>query len=160
MASTLDLLKRLTDHRVDFVLVGGMAAALHGSALVTEDVDVCTHFSRDNVERILAALQGLNPRQRMVSGRPALATDASSYTGWRNLYVTTDLGQLDFLGQITGVGDYAAVSRGAIEVDLGGFRCRVMGLDDLIQAKRALGRPKDLRSAEELEAVRSRLLKR
>jgi predicted nucleotidyltransferase len=160
MASTLELLKRLTDHRVEFVLVGGMAATLHGSALVRQDVDVCTHFSQENVERILAALEGLNPRQRMVSGRPALSTDAAAYTGWPNLYVTTDLGQLDFLGQITGVGNYTAVSRGAVEVDLGGFRCRVMGLDDLIQAKRSLGRPKDLRSAEELEAVRRRLLKR
>lgn len=156
MASTLDLLKRLTDHHVDFVLIGGMAATVHGGSIVTEDVDVCTYFARENVERILAALGGLNPRQRMTPDRPALSTDASTDVGWRNLYVVTDLGQLDLLGQVTGVGDYAALHDKAISVEVGGFACWVMGLDQLIQSKLALGRPKDLRAAKELETLRRR----
>ena len=74
MASPLDLLKSLTDHHVDFVLIGGMAATVHGGSIVTEDVDVCTHFAKENVGRILAALAQLNPRQRMTPDPPALST--------------------------------------------------------------------------------------
>jgi hypothetical protein len=155
MASTLDLLKHLTEHHVEFVLIGGMAATVHGSSVVTEDVDLCTHFSLANVERILAALDGLHPRQRMTPDRPALSADASTYVGWRNLYVVTDLGQLDLLGQVTGVGDYSALRQHAISIDLGEFTCWVMGVDDLIRSKIALGRPKDLRVAKELEALRT-----
>ena len=69
-----------------------------------------------------------------------------------------DEGQLDLLGEVTGVGAYEAVAAGAIELDLGVFRCKVMGIDDLIRAKRALARPKDLRTALELEATRKKPL--
>lgn len=149
----LELLKRLADAGVEFVLVGGMAAAAHGSSLVTEDVDVCIRFDAETLERILRSLDGLHPRQRMTAQRPELSADPSTYVGWRNLYVVTDAGQLDFLGQVTGVGGFEDVARNAMTLDLGTFSCRVLGLEDLIRAKRALGRPKDLRAAAELEQV-------
>jgi predicted nucleotidyltransferase len=159
MASTLDLLKRLTDHEVPFVLVGGMAATVHGSSVVTEDLDICVSFDVASLERLLRALEGLNPRNRMSPQKPPLSTNPADYVGWRNLYVVTDAGQLDLLGEITGVGPFSAVALGAIEIDLDGLRCKVMGLADLIRSKRALGRPKDLRVVAELEVVlaRSRL---
>ncbi len=160
MASILGILKRLTESGVEFVLVGGMAATAHGSSMVTEDVDVCIRFDRGTIERMLAALRGLNPLQRMHPDRAPLSVNPATYEGWRNLYVLTDAGQIDFLGEVTGVGGFDEVVRGAIAVDLGGFSCRVMGLEDLIQAKRALGRPKDMRVAAELEFLRDRLRER
>jgi predicted nucleotidyltransferase len=159
MASTLDILRRLVEHQVDFVLVGGMAATVHGSTIVTEDVDVCTRFELDNLQRLIGALAGLHPRQRMTPARPALPTDPSSLLGLKNLYLITDAGQVDFLGAVTGVGGFQDVARGALALDLGGFECRVMGLEDLIKAKRTLGRDKDLRAAVELERVLQRVRK-
>jgi hypothetical protein len=153
MASILDLLRRLVECEAEFVLVGGMAAAAHGSSIVTEDVDVCTSFDVANIARVLRALDGLNPRQRMQADRSPLSMDPDSFRGSKNLYVVCDAGQIDLLGAITGVGPYAAVAHNAVRLDLGGFECAVMGLEDLIRAKRAMGRPKDLRAVLELEAV-------
>jgi hypothetical protein len=156
MASILDLLRRLVDAHACFVLVGGMAGAAHGSSIVTEDVDVCVPFDEENIGRVLDALRGLNPKMRMRPDRPPVPDDVSQLRGLRNLYVVCDAGQIDLLGEITGVGGYDLVMRGAITLDLGGFECRVMGLEDLIRSKRALGRPKDLRAAAELEIVLQR----
>jgi hypothetical protein len=157
MGSTLDLLRRLVEQRVDFVLVGGMAATAHGSSVVTEDVDVCTRFQLKNLERLLKALEGLHPFLRMSPGRRELASDASALVGWKNLYLVTDWGQIDFLGEITGVGDFGVVARDAIAMDLGGFSCRVMSLTSLIRSKHAIGRYKDLRAARELELLLAHL---
>lgn len=157
MASILELLRRLSERGVDFVLVGGMASTVHGSAVVTEDLDVCIRFDEPTLAKVLDALEGLRPRLRMTPERPELSKDPKYYVGWQNLYVVSDAGQIDFLGAVTGVGSFEVVARNAIPLDLGGFVCRVMGLDDLIASKRALGRPKDLRVVAELEAVRRRL---
>ena len=154
--STLGLLKRLTEAGVDFVVVGGMAAAAYGSALVTDDVDVCVVLDAQNISRILRALEGTHPRQRMRPDRPPLSADSAAYVGFKNLHVVTDFGQLDFLGEITGIGGFAEVTKGAETLDLGGFNCRVVSLENLIKAKRTLARPKDLRAAAELEHVLAR----
>jgi predicted nucleotidyltransferase len=130
MASTLDLLRRLVEHGVEFALVGGMAAAAHGSSVVTEDVDICIRFDLQTLTGLLSALGESHPRQRM---------------------------QLDVLSEITGIGSLEALLPGSLLLDLGGFNCRVMGVEDLIRAKRALGRPKDLRVALELEATRRKV---
>lgn len=148
MASTLDLLRRLTEQNVNFVLVGGMAAAAHGSLTVTEDVDVCIDFSEESLRRLLTALSG--------TSRPPLSNDPRSYIGFKNLNVICDWGQIDFLGEITGVGTFKEIVTHAIWMDLGGFQCRVMSLEDLILSKKTLGRPKDLRVVSELELVLKR----
>jgi hypothetical protein len=157
MASTLDLLKRLNDNGVAYVVVGGLAGVAHGSGLVTEDVDVCAPLDRENLVRIWAALDGLNPRWRMSPEQPRPPDSPDSLVGYKNLYLITDLGQIDFLSEITGVGPYEDVSRCSISVDLGGVVCRVLDLDTLIHSKRAMGRPKDHQAAIELEALRDRI---
>lgn len=157
MASTLELLRRLTEARVEFVLVGGMAAVAHGSASVTEDVDVCIRFDAQTLTRVFEALRGTNARERMNSARAPLGDDPLRYVGYRNLYVVTDEGVIDFLSEILAVGGLDEVAKEAVSLDLGGFSCRVIGLKSLILCKRALGRPKDLRVAGELEAVLRRL---
>lgn len=153
MGSTLGLLRCLHAEGAGFILVGGMACIAHGASLATEDVDVCIPFTEANLERVLRALEGTQPRQRMTPGRPSLSRSASTYAGWRNLYVVTSEGQLDLLGERTGLGGYAALPPGAVAMDMGGFRCMVIGLEDLIRSKRAVASPKDLRAAVELEHV-------
>ena len=156
MASTLELLRRLSAEKVEFVLVGGMAAIAHGSATVTEDVDLCIRFDVPTLTGVLRALAGTNPRERMNPLKPSVK-DPARYVGYRNLYLVTDEGVLDLLSEILTVGAYDSVAANAVEMDLGGFPCRVIGLEDLIRCKRALGRPKDLNAAAELDVVKRRI---
>lgn len=157
MASTLALLRRLVAEKVDFILVGGMAAVVHGSASVTEDVDVCIRFDEATLRGIFRALEGTHPRERMNPAKPQLGSDPLRFVGYRNLYVTTDEGIIDLLGEITGLGTFERVAAHAVELKVADFSARVIGLEDLISSKRKLGRPKDQRVARELELVLARL---
>lgn len=159
MASTLGLLRRLVAEKVEFILVGGLAAIAHGSASVTEDVDVCIRFDEPTLTGIFRALEGTNPRERMNPARPPLGVDPSRFVGNRNLYVTTDEGVIDFLGELTGLGAFEQVAAKAVTLLLADFEVRVVGLEDLIRSKRTLARPKDLRVARELELVLQRTKK-
>jgi hypothetical protein len=157
MVSTLDLLKRLSEHNVAYVLVGGIACVVHGSQMVTQDVDICAPLTPDNLSGLLSALAGSNPRFRMTGDLRPLPDVPEALAGFKNLYLITDLGQLDVLSEITGVGEYSEVERHTIQVDLEGTPCRVLDLDTLIAAKRAMNSPKDRQVATELEAIRERL---
>ena len=147
-------MRRLANEKVEFVLVGGMAAVAHGSAVVTEDADVCIRFDLDTLTRVFAAVRGTNPRQRMHPDRPPLGDDPAHFVGSKNLYLACDGGVLDLLGEVLAVGDYEAAARTAVSMNLGDFTCPVLGLEQLIACKRALGRRKDLQVVEELEWVR------
>lgn len=127
MSNLNELLQRLCDADIDFVVVGGFAGVLHGSTLVTRDLDVCTVLTGANVEK---------------------------------LRLETDAGAIDFLSSITGVGDFQRVRANAAGFELFGRKCRVMSLPDLVAAKRALGRDKDLLAARKLEAIAERLKSR
>jgi len=157
MASILDLLKRLRDADVEFVLVGGLAATVHGSAVVTEDADVCAPLTEANLERILTAISPLDPSHRMTPKRLPLVQTAGELVGFKNLYLSTSAGQLDILEEVSGVGDFQAVLNASTEVTVWQGPMRVLSLDALIRSKRAMNRPKDLQVAIELEAIRSRL---
>jgi hypothetical protein len=109
MVSTLDLLKRLNKHNVEFVLVGGMACVIHGSQVVTQDVDICAPLTPENITGLLAALAGINLRFRMGADLRPLPDAPEALAGFSNLYLVTDLGQLDVLSEIAGVGDYSQV---------------------------------------------------
>jgi hypothetical protein len=148
------LLQRLCDADIDFVIVGGFAATLHGSSLVTRDLDVCAILSNENVEKLREALRDLQPTHRMTPQKLSFLDNPDPGVEVRNLYLRTDLGPVDVLSSILGVGDFDRVRAASIQVELFGRSCRVISLDDLIRAKEALGRDKDLLAAKELRAVR------
>lgn len=125
--------------------------------MVTEDVDVCAPMTGQNVERILEAFAGLDPRFRMSPGRPPLPTDPAKLGGFKDLYIMTSLGQVDLLSEITGLGEYEAVAGQSTLIDVAGETFRVLAIEALIQSKLALGRPKDLHVAAELSAIRDRM---
>lgn len=152
----LDLLKRLAEAEVDLVVVGGMAATIHGVTTVTYDLDVCVSFDQETCARILTAVRDLDPRHRMRPDRLELSTDPTSIVGNRNLYLATSMGVVDFLGEIAGVGGLSELKPHASIVELGDFSVRVMSLDQLIASKRAMGRPKDHRALVELELIRAK----
>jgi len=152
-ADNLELLRKLTTAGVEFVVVGGVAAALQGSSLVTVDLDLCTPFSADRLRRLLPVLVELDSRFRAHPDRPRLEIDPARFSRFRMLLLETRLGPLGLLREIEGVGDYSEVERASEWVDLGEFGARVLGLEALIAAKKAAGRDKDLRALPELEAT-------
>lgn len=160
MADLNRLLQRLCDAEVDFVVVGGFAGVLHGSTLVTRDLDVCTILTPANVGKLRGILADLRPVHRMTPQRLSFLTDPQPGVEVQNLYLETDAGAVDFLGSITGVGDFHRVRAAAVEIELFGRRCRVMSLPDLIAAKLALGRDKDLLAAKELQSIADKLVDR
>ena len=150
------LLQRLCDADIDFVIVGGFAATLHGSSLVTRDLDVCAILSTENVGKLRDALRDLNPAHRLTSQKLSFLDNPDPEVEIRNLYLRTDFGPVDILSSILGVGEFERVRAASIQVGLFGRTCRIISLDDLIQAKEALGREKDLLAAKELRAVREK----
>jgi len=148
------LLAALVEHDVAFVLVGGYSAMLHGSALMTRDVDVACPMTPGNLANLFNALEPLHPVHRMIPAKPAFTREQAAQSTWKNLYLRTDLGILDCLGSVLGIGDFHACLARSTSIDLGAFRIRLLNLDALIDAKRAMGRPRDLHTAEELEMIR------
>jgi len=152
-----EIVLRLREHDVEFVLCGGFGVVAQGASLVTRDVDVACRMEPENLLRLFEAFAELRPVHRMTPQRLAFTREQAEKGGLKNLYLTTDWGQLDCLGEIRGVGDYAACLARSEPIDLDGTVIRVLTLDALIDAKRAMGRPRDLHAVLELEAIRERL---
>ena|SRR5437868_5433400 len=156
MQNLAELLRRLIAGNVEFVLVGGFAAVAHGATLVTRDVDVCCRFSETNLMRIQNALADLHPVHRSRPDMPLKLTPEQCAT-LKNLYVKTDIGVLDCLGEILGVGDFDQVEKHAVELDVPSGKCRVLDLDTLIVAKQAVGRDRDLLAVKHLKEIKKQL---
>lgn len=148
------LLRRLMEQNVEFVVIGGVCGVLHGVALVTMDLDICCRFSRDNLRRIETAVRDLRPRHRLTANRLPLELTDELCDRLKNLYLTTDLGALDCLGEVSGLGDYEQVLRQSVTHQMSFGQLRILSLDALIQAKEAVGREKDLYAARMLRALR------
>jgi len=151
------LLTRLIDHEVEFVIVGGFAAVVHGASLVTQDIDICCRFTVENLLRLQDAIQDLHPVHRMTPTRQPLQLSPDECGGLRNLYLDTDNGPLDCLSSIDGVGDYEAAEAQSIKTELPMGECRILCVDALIRSKEAMNRPRDRDAVLLLRAIRERL---
>lgn len=147
------LLRRISDSGLDFVIVGGFAAVTHGSSYVTRDVDLCLVLTPENVASLRTALAEWNPRHRMTPNRLSFLTHPGEKEPVQNLYLQTDMGVVDILSSVLGVGDFARLKQRATMIEVDGHRYSVMSIEDLITAKEALGREKDLLTAKELRAI-------
>ena len=141
-------------HEVEFIIVGGVAMNLHGSAHVTFDLDICYARHRINLKRIVTALAPYHPRLRGLPETLPSVWDEQALRSGTNFTLTTDLGDIDLLGEVAGVGSYADAFAASVIVPLFGIECRMLTLDSLIASKRAAGRTKDLLVLPELEALR------
>ena len=148
-----DLLERLAKAGVDFVIVGGYACVVHGCTCVTQDVDICCDFSVANLLALQQAIADLHPVHRMTPGRKPLELTAQIAAQFKNLYLDTDLGQLDCLSEIQGVGGYVQVRQASERIEVEGVQLRVLGLDKLIAAKQAMHRPRDRDAVRQLKAI-------
>lgn len=147
------LLQRLAEAGVEFVVIGGYAAVLHGSAYLTNDVDVCAVLSPANVERIRQALADLKPVHRQTHRRLSFLDYPPAGQPVNNLYLETEQGIIDILSDVLGVGDFRRLRERAKIVPLFGHSVAVISLEDLIAAKEAVGREKDKLTANELRCI-------
>jgi hypothetical protein len=148
------LLLRLLTGGIDFILVGGLAATVHGSARATFDIDVVYDRSPANIDRLVRALAPLEPYLRGAPRGLPFVLDVPTVTRGLNFTLETALGDLDLLGEVTGGGRYADLLPHTEAVSLFGSSCRCVTLNKLIELKRAAGRPKDNEILAELEALR------
>lgn len=156
MTRLADFLRTLGAEGVEFILAGEVAAAAHGSARVTQLVDVVYSRESGNLRNLVAALKPLNPYLRGAPpGLPFRFDFETLYAGF-NFTLTTDLGWIDLLGEIAGGGRYQDLVGHAITVAAFGVHCRVQDLESLIRTNRAAGRPRDLEAIAELELLRRR----
>jgi len=157
MENLKDLLFKLAEADVRFVLVDGFGAVSLGSSLVTRNVDVACDMSVASLVRLHAALAAFHPVHRMTPQRLPFTREEAERGGLKNLYLSTDLGQIDILGEIKGIGNFSTCFEQSEPLNLSGVEIRVLTLDALIAAKRAMGRPRDLHAVLELETIRDRL---
>jgi len=147
-------LKALSDYGVNFVVIGGYAATLYGSAYLTRDLDICYERTPENIKRLVTALRPYHPRLRGAPEGLPFLFDVATLSNGMNFTLATDLGDIDLLGHLSGLGEFQAVARDAISMPLFGGEYRVASLDSLIRSKRAAGRSKDLNVLPELEALK------
>ena len=147
------LLAALDDGDIECIIVGGLAATIHGSSRLTQDIDIVYERSDENIERLVRALAPHDPYLRGMP--PGLPFEWSAETLRRGLNVTliTTVGDIDILGEIGGGGSYDDLLPHTITVDLFARTYRCLDLPHLICVKRAAGRPKDLEVIAELEAL-------
>lgn len=150
-----ELTRRLVEARVEFVLIGGFAAVAHGATLVTRDVDICCRFSEANLMRIQKAFADLHPVHRSRPDLP-LALSPEQCASLKNLYLRTDLGVVDCLGEVLGIGDFESVLKESIEVELPFGGCRILSLEASIRAKEALDRDHDRIAVRQLREIQKR----
>lgn len=148
-----ELLRRLTDAGVEFVVIGGLAVISHGHVRATVDLDVCYARTPENLRRLVAALAPIHPRLRGAPPELPFFWDERTLRNGLNFTLVTDEGELDVLGEVTGLGNYDDIALRAIEIDVHGARVRVLSLEDLIRSKAAAGRAKDLVDLEALRAL-------
>ncbi|HET8861929.1 MAG TPA: nucleotidyltransferase [Solirubrobacterales bacterium] len=148
-----ELLERLTEAEIRFVLVGGLAVNAWGYLRATQDVDVVPESSAENLERLDALLRQLGGRVD-VGGRLLDSKSISTFlrTGDRTL-VVTQLGRVDVLQGLPQVPAFAVLDAEATDVEMDGIVVRVCSLGHLLSMKRASERPRDRDDLESLEAI-------
>lgn len=157
MADLTDIVSRLLAEQFDFVVIGGLAAVTHGSPVMTHDIDVCCDFSLNNLMRLQDALSGIHPVHRMTTKRIPLQLTPDFCKGLKNLYLDTDLGQMDCLSHVSGIGGYPEAIENSEEIEIEGYVCHVLGVEALIRSKEAIGRAKDLEAIRHLRTLQSRI---
>ena len=150
-------LKALTNEKVDFVVIGGLAISAHSTGYITKDLDFCYLRTRENLKKIVAALAPFKPRFRNFPENLPFVWDERTLQGGTNFTLITEIGDIDLLGEVAGVGDYEAVKKESVIDTLYDCEVRILTVEGLIKAKRAAGRTKDLLVLPELEAIRELL---
>jgi len=147
------LLKTLIHSPVDFILVGGFAAVLHGCNQITRDIDICILYSPEQIELLRGTLKPFHSVHRKMKPQKSFLDFPKDLSKKQDFYLKTDLGTLDIITSVAGIGEYLNVLKNCLEVEILGGRCFLISVEDLIKSKKTLGRHRDLIVVEELEAI-------
>lgn len=148
-----ETIRILYDADVEFVVIGGVAMGLQGSAHLTKDIDFCYARTPKNMKRLAKALQPFHPVLRGAPPDLPFRFEAKTIARGMNFTLSTDLGDLDFLGEVSGLGSFQEVLAASDIKDIGGVDCQVLSLEGLIKSKIAAGRPRDLYVLPELRGL-------
>jgi hypothetical protein len=147
------MLEQLTRRGIDFVIIGGYAAVLHGSARLTQDLDLCFSPDEANLQILGEALTEMEARLFGIEEDVPFVPDGRTLGHTEVLTLQTALGKLDLMTHPAGAPEYRKLRDGADRYALAGFLVRVASVPDLKAMKQAAGRPKDLADVAELEAI-------
>ena len=154
MTNVGKVVRLLAENRVRFILIGGAAANVYGSARHTEDIDVVYDRSPENVERLVTVIRPFRPTLRGAPEGLPFVWDERTIKSGLNFTLSTSLGAIDLLGEVAGGGTYENLEKDTETIHVFGVDCLCVTLDALIRLKRAAGRRKDLEAIAELEAIR------
>ena len=135
------LIERLLDAKVEFVVIGGMAAVLHGAPIATNDLDIVHRRTPENVARLLAVLDAIDAVKRADSRR--LHPTESWFLGRGHILLDTSVGPIDVLCELDEGRDFDWVAARSVDIAHGARHIRVVNLPTLIELKTIAGRPKD-----------------
>ena len=150
------LLVRLKNSGLEFVVIGGVCVVYHGALMSTFALDICCPFGEEHVRRIESAVNDLHPVHRLTANKLPLELTRTSFADLKNLYLDTDLGKLDCLSEVKGIGGYDEVRRQSIVAQFSYGEFQFLNLDALIRAKEAVGRPRDLDAVRWLAAIKEK----
>jgi predicted nucleotidyltransferase len=153
MTDYRELISKLIDDRVDFIIIGGLAARVHGSSRLTDDLDIVYLRDSANIARLVDCLSSLSPYLRGAPPGLPFRWDTETVLKGLNFTLTTSLGPLDVLGEITLGGNYKDLLPYSQRLELFGRECWCLGIERLIEVKQAAGRPKDFEAIAELQAI-------
>ena len=146
-------IQTLCDAGVEFVVIGGFCANLHGSARLTSDLDICFSKTSANLRRLTAALAPFHPRPRNMPKELPFIWDEATLRNAAVLTLETAIGEIDLLFEVAGVGEFDEVKHESVAVQAFDRLVYTLNLRSLIASKRAVGRGKDLEALHELETL-------
>lgn len=160
MVRIREVVTELHQRGIDFIIIGGIAAGIHGSTYTTEDFDVCYSRTEENLKKLSDWLQIHHARLRGAPADLPFTPDVLTLRSGLNFTLETDLGDIDFFGEIQSVGYYSDVLQRSVIIEVYDIPCRIINLETLIAVKRKTGRSKDIAVAIELEAIKELLEKK
>lgn len=147
------ILTILNSESVQYIVIGGVALVAHGSARATFDLDLCYERSKENVSALSRALKPFHAHLRGAPDDLPFVFDEKTIKAGLNFTLSTDLGDLDLLGEVSGLGFYSDVLKASVVQKAAGVPCRILSLDGLLLAKQAAGRKKDIDAIEQIKAL-------
>ena len=151
------LFRTLEHHGVRYVLVGGLAAVLHGSTVMTNDADIVPASDDDNVGRLAGALRDLEACLRTPEGPVPFDPHPALLRSMSMLNMTTRCGDLDLTFRPAGIDDYEQLLAASVTFDIAEHRVHVAALADVIRSKEAADRPKDHATLPILRALQEEI---
>ena len=154
------LLPTFVGARVEFIIIGGVAGILHGSARATYDVDLVYSRNEQNIQRLASVLAPYNPYLRNAPVGLPFVWDTKTIRHGLNFTLTTTVGDIDLLGEVADGDTYSDLLPHSFEVEAFGVRFKCLDLPTLIRIKEAAGRPKDREAIAELRVLLEEMTKK